>query len=127
VWAEEFCGRLAAARRYVVRYDQRDTGRSAAHPAGAPAYGLGDLAADAAGLLDTLGLGRAHLVGASRGGMVAQLVALDRPDRVASVTLLSTSVGPGDPDLPPAALRVRLALDDAAPATADRASVVEHH
>src|SRR4051794_18546490 len=100
-WDDGFCAALAAGGRFVVRYDHRDTGRSIACPPGRPDYGGPDLVADAARVLDGHGIARAHVVGASMGGALAQLVALDHPDRVASLVLLSTSpAGPGG-DLPP--------------------------
>ncbi len=101
-WADEFCVRLAAGARYVVRYDHRDTGRSVTYPPGEPGYEFPDLAADAVGVLDALGVSAAHVVGISMGGGIAQLVALDFADRVASLTLISSSpAGPNEPDLPP--------------------------
>lgn len=105
-WPEELCRRLAGAGRFVVRYDHRDTGRSTAYPPGAPGYGFDDLVGDAVGLLDRLHLDRAHLVGISMGGGIAQRIALEHPRRVATQTLIATSPGirPGarrDPDLPP--------------------------
>jgi pimeloyl-ACP methyl ester carboxylesterase len=104
-WEDEFCERLAAGGRYVVRYDTRDTGRSTTYPVGAPSYGGDDLIADAVGVLDALGIAAAHVVGISAGGGVAQHVAVDHPERVASLTLISTTPdGPGGadhPDLPP--------------------------
>jgi pimeloyl-ACP methyl ester carboxylesterase len=99
-WEDEFCERLAAGRRFVVRYDHRDTGRSVSYDAGAPPYTGRDLIGDAVGVLDALGLASAHLVGMSMGGAFAQLIALDHPDRVDSLTLVSTSPSGGDPDLP---------------------------
>ena len=90
-WPDEFCALLAGRGRFVVRYDHRDTGRSTAYPVGTVGYGLRDLAGDVFRLLDAHGLARAHLVGASMGGMVAQVAALREPARVASLTLLSTS------------------------------------
>jgi pimeloyl-ACP methyl ester carboxylesterase len=109
----------------VIRYDQRDTGRATTHPPGEPPYTLRDLAADAIGVLDVLGIEHAHVVGISLGGMVAQLVALDEPGRVASLTLVATS--PGGPDLPSPALSTLMALADVeSPDWTDRASVVEH-
>jgi pimeloyl-ACP methyl ester carboxylesterase len=90
-WEDEFCHRLACGERYVIRYDHRDTGRSASYPAGAPGYTGTDLVTDAVGLLDTLGVARAHLVGVSMGGGIAQQAALDHPDRVASLTLIANS------------------------------------
>jgi pimeloyl-ACP methyl ester carboxylesterase len=90
-WEDGFCEQLAAAGRFVIRYDNRDTGRSVTYPVGAPGYGLTDLAADAVGVLDAVGVERAHVVGVSMGGIVGQLLALDHADRVASLTLLSTT------------------------------------
>lgn len=102
-WEDEFCERLAAGHRFVIRYDHRDTGRSVAYPPGAPGYTMRDLVADAAGLLKAFDLAVVHLVGMSMGGAIAQLVALDHPGRVATLTLVSTGParpGPDDPDLP---------------------------
>jgi pimeloyl-ACP methyl ester carboxylesterase len=99
-WEDPFCRMLADAGRFVIRYDQRDTGRSVTYAAGAPEYTGADLIADAAGILDAVGVKRAHVVGMSAGGAVAQLLALDHRERVASLTLISTSPGSGA-DLPP--------------------------
>src|SRR6266542_1607447 len=74
-WEDGFCERLAAGGRYVIRYDQRDTGRSVTDPPGAPTYRFVDLCEDAVGVLDALGVEAAHVVGVSMGGGVAQLVA----------------------------------------------------
>jgi pimeloyl-ACP methyl ester carboxylesterase len=90
-WQDVFCQRLADGSRLVVRYDFRDTGRSVSYEPGAPGYTGDDLADDAAGLIDSLGLGQAHLVGMSMGGEIAQLVALDHPEEVSSLTLIATS------------------------------------
>ena len=98
-WEDEFCERLAAGPRFVIRYDHRDTGRSVSYAPGAPPYTFRDLAADAVALLDVFSLDRAHLVGRSMGGGIAIIAAVDFPDRVASLTLIGTS--PGGPDLPP--------------------------
>ena len=100
-WEEGFCKRLAAGPRFVIRYDHRDTGRSVSYEPGAPQYTLRDLTTDAVGVLDAFALESAHLVGMSMGGCIAQLAALDHPDRVASLTLISTSptAGQSDPDL----------------------------
>jgi pimeloyl-ACP methyl ester carboxylesterase len=97
-WAEPFCQRLAAASRYVIRYDNRDTGRSVHYPVGAPDYTVRDLATDAVGILDALNVPRAHFVGISMGGAIAQLAAISYPDRLSALTLISTTAG-GD-DLP---------------------------
>jgi pimeloyl-ACP methyl ester carboxylesterase len=104
-WEEPFCERLAAAGRYVIRYDHRDTGGSTTYPPGRPGYTGDDLVADALGILDGLGVERAHLVGLSMGGGIVQRIAVDHPERVLSVTLMSTSpAGSGGPEsaaLPP--------------------------
>ncbi|XVV17223.1 alpha/beta fold hydrolase [Actinoplanes sp. CA-131856] len=99
-WEDEFCRRLAAGGRFVIRYDHRDTGRSTSFPAGAPPYSDVDLAHDALGVLDALGVHQAHLVGLSMGGLIAQRLAVERPHRVLSLVLMSSSPGPGDDDLP---------------------------
>ncbi len=103
IWDDDFCEQLAAGSRFVIRYDLRDTGRSVSDPLGSPQYTLRDLAADAVGLLDGFNLTSAHLIGFALGGWVAQLAALEYPDRVASLTLVATrpnAQGPTDPDLP---------------------------
>jgi pimeloyl-ACP methyl ester carboxylesterase len=101
-WEEGFCRILADAGRFVIRYDHRDTGRSVTHPPGRPGYTGADLTADAIGVLDAYGIAAAHLVGVSAGGGIAQELALDRPDSVRSLTLISTSpVTPGGRALPP--------------------------
>jgi pimeloyl-ACP methyl ester carboxylesterase len=101
-WEEGFCRMLADGRRFVIRYDHRDTGRSVTYEPGRPGYNGADLVTDAAGVLDSYGLPAAHIVGVSAGGAFAQLLALDFADRVLSLVLISTSPGtPGDRRLPP--------------------------
>lgn len=97
-WEPEFCRQLAAGGRFVIRYDTRDTGESVHYPAGEPDYGSAELVADAVGLLDAYGIERACLMGISGGGAMAQLVALDHPDRVSALVLVST-VAPGGPEV----------------------------
>jgi pimeloyl-ACP methyl ester carboxylesterase len=106
-WQEEFCEQLAARGFFVVRYDNRDIGRStilgeAPVPTlgqiirsdkRAASYTLAEMAADGVGLLDHLGIERAHVVGASMGGMIAQTIAARRPERVLSLTSIMSSTG----------------------------------
>src|SRR5579872_7407914 len=82
-WDEEFCELLASRGFHVIRFDNRDAGLSTWMDGG-EGYSLDDMAADATGLLDALGVKAAHVVGASMGGFIAQLIALDHPDRVLS-------------------------------------------
>ena len=112
-WDDELCLSLAARGFHVVRFDNRDCGLSTHMEAAGmpdmaaalsgnpqPAYHLDDLADDAAGLLDALGIGAAHIVGASMGGFIAQLVAINHADHV--LTLTSIMSGPGGRDeIPP--------------------------
>ena len=96
-WEEGFCRMLADGGRFVIRYDHRDTGRSVTYEPGRPGYTGADLVADAAGVLDAYDIPAAHLVGVSAGGAFAQLLALDFPERVLSLVLISTSPAtPGD-------------------------------
>jgi pimeloyl-ACP methyl ester carboxylesterase len=89
-WPDAFCQQLADRGYYVVRFDSRDAGRST-HLPGAH-YTLEDLSDDAVGLLDALRIESAHVVGASLGGMVAQLIAIRHPSRVRSLaSLMSTT------------------------------------
>ena len=107
-WHEEFCGALVDLGFHVVRYDNRDIGLSThLHDAPPPdvmaalggdtssaSYTLDDLADDAVALLDHLGIDRAHVVGASMGGMIAQTVAIRHPARVASLTSIMSTPSP---------------------------------
>src|SRR6186713_2913085 len=109
-WPDAFCQGLAARGFHVVRFDNRDSGLSTSRASwGRPdlavvvrqvmmgeradvPYRLDDMAADAVGLLDALGIGRAHIVGASMGGSIAQLVAGHYQERTRSlVSMMSTS------------------------------------
>ncbi|WP_237355194.1 alpha/beta fold hydrolase [Rhizobium phaseoli] len=90
-WPERFCEALAAQGRYVIRYDQRDTGLSTHYPSGKPGYSFSDLSDDAIAILDAYGIEAAHLVGMSMGGFVAQEAALRHPRRVRTLTLISSS------------------------------------
>ena len=124
-WPEELCERLAAAGRLVIRYDNRDTGRSVQYPLTKPGYTMDDLVADAVGVLDALGVDRAHVVGQSMGGAIAQQVALAHPDRLASLTLISTTAG-GD-DLPKMSDQLgKYFSSKVEPDWTDRSAVIEY-
>jgi pimeloyl-ACP methyl ester carboxylesterase len=126
-WDDGLCRRLADGGRFVIRYDHRDTGRSTTFEPGRPGYSGADLFADAAGVLDAYGLGAAHVVGVSAGGAMAQLLALDSPDRVSSLVLISTSpVVPVDRDLPPPTGAFSEFLAEAEVEWSDRESVIEY-
>lgn len=92
-WETELCQRIAASERFVIRYDQRDTGRSTGYPPGQPGYTLTDLAEDALGILSTFGVERGHLVCQSMFGGIGLVAGVDHPDRTASLTFVSTSTG----------------------------------
>lgn len=97
-WPDAFRQGLADAGFHVIRFDNRDIGLSQ-EMGGFSSYTLNDLAADAAGLLGALGIDRAHVVGMSMGGMIAQLMALDHPQKVHKLVAMMTSSGA--PNLPP--------------------------
>lgn len=127
-WDEELCRRIVERGRRVIRYDQRDTGESTHDPVGFPAYTSSDLVGDALAVLDAVGVERGHVVGLSMGGGVAQRTALERPDRIATLTLISTtSIGPTE-DLPGPTDEVLATFADPPPEPDwhDRAAVVEH-
>ena len=106
-WHEDFCGRLADRGFHVIRFDNRDVGRSTSFDHAkpptrgeiirrrprVPAYTLSDMAGDAAGLLDHLDVDAAHVVGASMGGMIAQTLAAEHPDRVLSLVSIMSNTG----------------------------------
>jgi pimeloyl-ACP methyl ester carboxylesterase len=127
-WEDDFCARLAAGPRFVIRYDHRDTGQSVTYAPGAPQYSGDDLVADAVGVLDALGVHRAHVVGLSMGGALAQVMGLGHPERIASLTLVATSpAGPGEPDLPDMTDEARAAFGNVAePDWSDRAAVIDY-
>ena len=127
-WEDELCERLAAGRRYVIRYDFRDTGQSVTYEPGAPGYDGADLTADAVGVLDALGVERAHVVGMSMGGGIAQELALEHRSRVATLTLISTSFAvprsADQPPLPPSAPELAEPVPE--PDWSDREAVVDY-
>jgi pimeloyl-ACP methyl ester carboxylesterase len=105
-WPDELCEGLTRRGFFVVRFDNRDAGestylRNLPPPRLAdivvrrrpPPYSVGDMADDVVGLIDGLGLGAVHLVGASLGGLIAQAVAIEHAGRVRTLTLMMTSTG----------------------------------
>jgi pimeloyl-ACP methyl ester carboxylesterase len=126
-WEEGFCRMLAERRRFVIRYDHRDTGRSVTYEPGRPGYTGTDLVADAAGVLDAYGIAAAHVVGVSGGGAMAQLLALDFPGRVRSLVLISTSAAlPASRGLPPPTGEFTRFVTTAKVDWSDAESVVEY-
>ncbi len=96
LWPDEFCAALAAGGRHVIRYDNRDTGQSTCFDFAKDPYTLADMAQDAVGVLDAFGIRRAHVVGASMGGMIGQTLAIEHPQRVLTLTsIMSTPLAPG--------------------------------
>ena len=115
-WPDEFCDQLAARGFHVVRFDNRDSGRSTQIEGRPPSltqlalrriqpvlYTLSDMAADAAGLIRELGIEPAHVVGASMGGMIAQMLAAEHPAAVRSLVSIMSNTGSrlsGNPSFP---------------------------
>lgn len=99
-WDSDFCQQLSQQGFYVIRYDNRDVGQSTTYAPGEPPYSVLDMANDLLGVMDAYKLKSAHLVGMSLGGMIAQLVAIQYPKRVETLTLISTSVWDDIPELP---------------------------
>lgn len=95
LWEENFCQQLADHGRFVVRFDNRDVGRTTCCPLGEPNYSMQDMADDAVAVLDHYGVDRAHIIGASMGGMITQLVGLNHPQRVLSLIPIMSSPNPG--------------------------------
>jgi len=137
-WSETFCTSLARRGLRVIRFDNRDAGLSTHIDAPAPdfaalmvggqpvvPYTLEDMAGDALGLLDALQIERAHLVGRSMGGMIAQIIAASNPERVLSLTsIMATS---GNPALPSPAPEVMAMLMGPAPdPSRDEAAFLQH-
>jgi pimeloyl-ACP methyl ester carboxylesterase len=122
-WEAGLCERVAASGRFVIRYDQRDTGRSTSYPPGRPGYSLTDLAEDAFGILDAFGIERADLVCQSMFGAIGLIAGVDHPDRVASLTFVSTSTG--EEGLPPPSDEFA-ARTPASPDPADSAAVIDY-
>jgi pimeloyl-ACP methyl ester carboxylesterase len=139
-WPESLCQGLADRGFYVIRYDNRDVGLSSRledHPVPAvealmmavaagqvpPAsYTLSDMAKDAVGVLDALGIAQAHVVGASMGGMITQVAAIEHPTRTKSMVSIMSSTG--EPGLPQAQPHAMMALLTS-PADASRAAAIQ--
>jgi pimeloyl-ACP methyl ester carboxylesterase len=97
LWPDEFVGRLVAGGRRVIRYDHRDTGMSGTVDFAAEPYTWDDIKDDVYRVLDAHGLQSAHLVGHSAGGLLGQFVAVERPERVRSLTVVASSpLGEGE-------------------------------
>jgi pimeloyl-ACP methyl ester carboxylesterase len=94
-WRDAFCQKLADSGFRVIRYDNRDTGLSSKIDDGTK-YGLNDMAADGIGVLDHLGIDKAHVCGLSMGGMIVQLMAIEHPDRVLSMVSIMSAIGGRD-------------------------------
>ena len=94
-WEADLCSLLADGGRFVIRYDNRDTGRTTSCPLGEPNYTLADMAADGVAVLDAYGIDRAHIAGASMGGMITQLIGLNHPERVLTLTPIMSTPDPG--------------------------------
>jgi esterase len=111
-WPLPFIERLVAAGYRVVRFDNRDIGLSTWVDYAKRPYTVVDMAGDALGLLDALGIERAHWVGVSMGGMISQQAALDHPERFRSlVSIMSSPSNPADPELPGMAPKVQRAVE----------------
>jgi pimeloyl-ACP methyl ester carboxylesterase len=135
-WDEAFCKALVERGFFVIRYDNRDVGLSTkiedapvpdmlglmAGDGSSAAYRVEDMADDAAGLLDHLGIEAAHVVGVSMGGMIAQALAINHPERVLSMTSIMSTTG--DPEVGQADQSALPAL--ISPAPADRDAFIEH-
>jgi pimeloyl-ACP methyl ester carboxylesterase len=97
-WPEPFCQLLVEKGLFAIRFDNRDVGLSSWLDG--QSYTTDDMAADGAAVLDAVGKVKAHIVGVSMGGMIAQVFAANYPQRTASLTSIMSSSG--NPDLPPA-------------------------
>jgi pimeloyl-ACP methyl ester carboxylesterase len=132
-WEDDFCRQLAARGFRVIRFDNRDSGKSTKMTGGkrltplellklrflripvAAPYRLRDMAEDTIGLMDALGIKSAHMVGASMGGMIAQELAISFPQRVRSLTSIMSTTG--NPKVPPATREATAVLMAPPPAT----------
>ena len=137
-WPDSFCEGLAAKEFRIIRFDNRDIGRSthltqlgapdlramiakleSGQPDSSP-YSLDDMATDAAGLLAALGVGRAHVAGASMGGMIAQLMALNHPAKVKSLISIMSTTGRPEVSQPQPEAFAAMMTPPASPGLEDR-------
>jgi pimeloyl-ACP methyl ester carboxylesterase len=139
-WPDDFCAALAGRGYQVVRFDNRDMGESTWFDGGdtpgvraaigggdvAVPYALADMADDAVGLLDHLGVDRAHVCGVSMGGMIAQTIAIRHPRRVASLTSVMSTTGDPDVGTPTSEAMSALMAPPAATREAYQDAVVHH-
>jgi len=141
-WPQAYMDAVAAAGYFAIRYDNRDVGLSQKFDAaGAPdfealvaelfagnkpatAYDLSDMAADGIGLLDRLSIERAHVIGVSMGGMIAQQMAIDSRERLFSMVSIMSSTG--DPSLPPPTAEAMAVLTTPPPPAEATEALVEH-
>jgi pimeloyl-ACP methyl ester carboxylesterase len=139
-WPESFCEKLAARGHFVIRFDNRDVGLSSKlDDLGVPdlleilaaaregrtvesPYSLSEMAADTVGLMDALNLEKAHVCGLSMGGMIAQIMAIEYPRRIVSLTSMQSSTGdPGLPEAEPQAMKAMVA-----PPPIERDDYIQH-
>jgi pimeloyl-ACP methyl ester carboxylesterase len=137
LWDDDFCEQLAGQGFWVIRYDNRDIGRSTIIRDGhvptrwqlfirdrrAAAYSLEEMAADGVGLLDHLGVSAAHVVGVSMGGMIAQVLAIRHPERVLSLVSIMSTTGNRRVGWPHPRMAMRMLRKPAR----DRAGYIEDH
>lgn len=100
-WDTKFCQKLSNKGFFVIRYDHRDVGKSTFYEPGTTPYDLVDLTNDAISILDGYNIRKAHFVGLSLGGLISQIASIKYPERVQTLTLLSTGPwGDSDPTIP---------------------------
>lgn len=100
-WDEKFCKQLAANGFFVIRFDNRDVGKSTFYESGKSNYDIVDLTNDVIAILDDYQINQVHLVGMSLGGLISQIAAINYPDKIQTVTLFATGPwGDSDPNIP---------------------------
>lgn len=100
-WDADFCKQLADKGYFVIRYDNRDVGKSTTYNIGSISYDITDVADDAVNILDAYKIKKANIMGISLGGLIAQIIAIKNPNRVNSIILMSTGKwGIPEPNIP---------------------------